>query len=315
MRSLLTSAAVFLSSLALAAPPPPAPAAPLPVPVKQLQLKGGTPLGVVKAPAPVAAPPKKQRSPFPSDAECVALGSVMNPIPFGPGETLEFDIDALGARAGTMTMQTLPVRDGVLPLEVSVETNTFFSKVRRVKGVARSELSPKTLRPSRYFEDAHENETHRIADVTFKKNKTAHLVSTIDGRTWQEELRWGNDVSDVAGAVHLLRAIPVKEGQRLCFDVYGIRRIWRVWGKVQPREHVSLPIGEFEAWHLAGEAARLDMPDARREVHVWVSDDERRLPLAALGMIDLGAVRATMKAFSRPGERTTRAENKANIKW
>ena len=263
----------------------------------------------------VAPPAARQRAPFPTDVECQSLGSVMNPIPFGPGETLEFDIDALGARAGSMTMQTLPVHEGVLPLEVSVATNTFFSKVRRVKAVAKSELNPKTLRPTRYFEDAQENDVHRVADVTFHKKNLAHLVSSVDAHTWQENLRFGNDISDVASAIHLLRAIPMKEGQRLCFDVYGIRRIWRVWGTVQPREHVSMPVGEFEAWHLAGEAARLDMPDARREVHVWVSDDARRLPLAALGMIDLGAVRASMKSFSRPGEKTTRAENKGNIKW
>ena len=273
------------------------------------------------APAPrgslvkVAKPQPGQRSPFPTEAQCQALGSVMTPIPFGPGETLEFDIDALGARAGTMTMQTLPIRDGVMPLEVAVETNTFFSKVRRVKGTAKTELSPKTLRPVRYFEDAYENDVHRIADVTFKKNKTAKLVSTINGQTWMEDMRWGNDVSDVAGAIHLLRAIPMKEGQFLCFDVYGIRRIWRVWGTVMPREHVSMPVGEFDTWHLAGEAAPINLPDARREMHVWISDDARRLPLAAMGVMDFGAVRATMKAFTRPGEKTNRAENKANIKW
>ncbi len=273
------------------------------------------------APAPrgsvvkVVKPQPGQRSPFPTEAQCQALGSVMTPIPFGPGETLEFDIDALGARAGTMTMQTLPIRDGVLPLEVAVETNTFFSKVRRVKGTAKSELSPRTLRPVRYYEDAFENEVHRIADVTFKKNKTAKLVSTINGQTWMEDMRWGNDVSDVAGAIHLLRAIPMKEGQFLCFDVYGIRRIWRVWGTVMPREHVSMPVGEFDTWHLAGEAAPINLPDARREMHVWISDDARRLPLAAMGVMDFGAVRATMKAFTRPGEKSNRAENKANIKW
>lgn len=273
------------------------------------------------APAPraslvkVAKPQPGQRSPFPTEAQCQALGAVMTPIPFGPGETLEFDIDALGARAGTMTMQTLPIRDGVMPLEVAVETNTFFSKVRRVKGTAKSELSPKTLRPVRYYEDAYENEVHRIADVTFRKNKTAKLVSTINGQTWMEDMRWGNDVSDVAGAIHLLRAIPMKEGQFLCFDVYGIRRIWRVWGTVMPREHVSMPVGEFDTWHLAGEAAPINLPDARREMHVWISDDARRLPLAAMGVMDFGAVRATMKAFTRPGEKSNRAENKANIKW
>lgn len=275
----------------------------------------GAPPPAPPPPAGAVIKPGKPRSPFPTDAQCVALGAVMNPIPFGPGETLDFDIDALGARAGTMTMQAMPIHDGVLPLEVSVETNTFFSKVRSVKGVARSELSPRTLRPSHYFEDAHENEVHRVADVTFKKNKSARLVSTINGQSWAEDLHWGNDVSDVAGAIHLLRAIPMKEGQVLCFDVYGIRRIWRVWGTVLPREHVSMPVGEFDTWHLAGEAAPINQQDARREMHVWISADPRHLPLAALGMIDLGAVRATLKAFSRPGEKTTRAENKGDIKW
>jgi hypothetical protein len=33
-----------------------------------------------------------------------------------------------------------------------------------------------------------------------------------------------------------------------------------------------------------------------------------------MGAIDLGAVRATLKAFSRPGE-TRKAENKGNLKW
>jgi Protein of unknown function (DUF3108) len=266
---------------------------------------------LARPPAAVA----RARSSVPTDAQCLALGAVLNPVPFGPGETLEFDIDALGAKAGTMTMQTLAAREGVLPIEVTVETNTFFSKVRRVKGVGRSEVLPKTLRPSRYFEDASENDVHRVADVNFKKKGTAHLKSTIDGQKWEGDLRWGNDVSDVASAVHLLRSLPLKEGMSLCFDAYGIRRIWRVWGKILPREHVSTPLGEFEAWHLAGEAAPMDMPDARREVHVWISDEPRRLPLAALGMIDLGAVRATLKSFSRPGERGDRAENKANITW
>jgi hypothetical protein len=240
----------------------------------------------------------------------------MQPLPFGPGEVLDYDIDALGAKAGTMTMRALPTRDGVLPIETQVQTNTFFSKVRRVVGTARSELSLKTLRSQRYVEDARENETHRIADVSFKGQKAVKLVSTIDGHTYQPVmLGYGNDVTDVGGAVHLLRALPLKEGQRLCFDVYGIRSIWRVWGTVKPREDVSTALGEFKAWHLAGEAARLDMPQLRREVHVWVSDDARRLPLAALGMIDLGAVRATLKSYSRPGEKTVKAENKGDIKW
>jgi hypothetical protein len=263
--------------------------------------------------APPTTPPP---SPFPTDAQCQALGPVRRPLAFGPGESLEFDVDALGAKAGSMAMRVLPqAGDGRWRLEVTVQTNTFFSKVRSVKGTATSFDDPKTLRPQRYLEDAVENGVRRVADVTFQKNRVANLVSISGGATTGRQLGFGNDVSDVAGAVYLLRALPLEEGQSLCFDVYAIRRIWRVWGTVLPREPVSMPLGEFTALHLAGQAAPLGMPDARREVHVWVSDDARRLPLAALGTIDLGAVRATLKAVSRPHERPARAENKANLTW
>jgi hypothetical protein len=279
MRWLVPS--LMLSSLVSAAPFVPAPP----------PTKMSRPQALQKSPA---AAVKKKGNPMPGDAECLALGQAMSPAPFGPGETLDFDIDALGARAGTMSMQVLPVSDGLMPLEVTVETNTFFNKIRKVKGVGKSYLNPKTLRPARYFEDAHENEIHRVADVSFRKNKTAHLLSDIDGQKWEGDLRYGNDITDVAGAVHLLRSIPVKEGTRLCIDVYGIRSIWRVWGTVLPREHVSLPLGEFETWHLAGEAARLDWPEMRREVHVWVSDDALRIPLRIEVKVFVGHVFAEL---------------------
>lgn len=256
------------------------------------------------------------RGPMPTDAQCTPLAAAAHPLSFATGEELAFDLDALGARAGRMTMRVLAPRDGLLPIEVHAQTNTFFSKVRRVDGTATSFLDAKTVKPARYLEDATENETHRVADVTFKpREHRARVVSTVDGRTGEYQLGYANDALDVAGAIFYLRQLPMKPDARVCFDVYGIRRIWRVWGRVLPKEHVSLPVGEFDAWHLVGEAAQLGLPDARRDLNVWISDDPRRLPLACVGSINLGAVRATLTGFARPGDRGARAENKGNLSW
>ncbi len=271
---------------------------------------GGGGAGVVVVPTPPALPP------LPSDAECAALPAARLPLSFLPGETLDYDLDALGAKAGRMTMRVLPLRDGSLPVEIHAETNTFFSKVRRVNGSGTSYMNPKTLRPNRYFEDSTENEVHRIADVAFHpKDHKVHLKSTIDGALNEWEMGWGNDGLDVAGTIYLLRQLSYKEGMPICFDAYGIRRMWRTWGKVVGREHISMPVGEFDAWHIEGVAARLDMPNMRREIHVWITDDARHLPLAALGAIDLGTVRATLTGFSRPGDKQTKAEPKGNLTW
>lgn len=258
----------------------------------------------------------KSTAPMPTDAQCGKIPALFTPFSFANGESLEFDLDALGAQAGKMTMRTLPMKDGKLPVEVKAETNTFFSKVRKVKGTATSYLDPKTLRPSRYIEDAVENGIEKYADVKFSpKTKSADMRYRIGKRNSRAKLTYGAEGLDVAGAIYMIRQLPLKEGLDVCFDVYGIRRMWRVSGKVLKKEHVSTGLGEFDAWHLEGFAVRLDNQSARRDIHVWISDDARRLPLAALGVIDLGAVRATLTGFSRPGEESAKAQGSESMKW
>ncbi len=245
-----------------------------------------------------------------------ALPALRTPIAFMPGEHLEFDLDALGAQAGKMSMKVQRPEKGSLPVQIEAQTNTFFSKVRRVKAQAMSYLHPRTLRPSRYTEDATENEVHRKVDVAFgSKDRSVKVDYVVGKRSGRFNYTYDKDGLDVAGAIYLMRQLPMKEGLSVCFDVYGIRRMWRMTGTVVKREHVSLPLGEFDAWYLSGVAVRLDKPSQKREVHVWISDDARRLPLVAVGTIDLGAVRATLTSYSRPGDKRKEAQGKENLKW
>jgi hypothetical protein len=251
---------------------------------------------------------------IPTDKECGALGTPQMPL-FPAGETLDYDLDALGAEAGKMTMRVLPKRSEAIAIEVTANTNSFFSKVRRVSATATSYLNPRTLRPKRYVEDATENEVARYADVSFKpESRQVSLDYKIAGRPGKRVFRYAHDALDPAGAIFLVRQLPLKEGTWICFDAYGIRNMWRVHGRVIGKEHVSLKLGEFDAWHLQGEAVRIDQPQSRREIHLWVSADERRLPLAAVGVMDLGAVRATLTRFARP-EGTKRGAGKETLKW
>jgi len=239
------------------------------------------------------------------------------PLSFATGEVLEFQLDALGiAQAGNLTMQVLPPRDGKLPIQVKAHTNTFFSKVRRMRGLATSYLDALTLHPMRYVEDATENEVRKTTSVSFRaKQRRVEVDYKIGDSAGQTEFQSAHDALDAAAAVYLLRQLPLEKGRELCFDVYGIRRLWRLSGKVEGREHVSLAIGDFEAWHLAGTAVRLDDFRHRREVHLWISDDHRRLPLVVIGAMDLGAVRAQLTRVSRPGEKAMRVEGRENLKW
>lgn len=292
------------------APPPPGRANP----VKHAPVKASMP--VVPGTMPSPAPRGGLGTPLPTEAQCPALPAVKPPFAFVPGEVLEYDLDALGMVAGQLRISVRPVEGGGLPIRVDAATNTLFSKIRKVTGGATSTLNPKTLRPQRYLEDATENDVRKMSSAVFRPGEHAVDMEWIYGpRNGKAVLKYGNEGLDVAGAAFLLRNLPWKVGAQTCFDVFAIRRMWRMVGTVEAKEHVSLPLGEFEAWHLSGVAIQLDNSQ-RREVHLWISDDARRLPLAAVGTIDLGAVRATLREVSRPGEKRARGEDpKRALKW
>lgn len=272
---------------------------------------------VHRVPVKPAAPEKPLDPAMPPDAQCPGLPAARAPFPFSPGEVLEYDLDALGMVAGKLRISVRPMDGGALPIRVDAETNTLFSKIRKVTGGATSTLNPKTLRPIKYLEDATENGVRKMALAQFRPGERALDMEWIYGpRNGKAVLRYGSDGLDVAGAIFLLRTLPWKVGAQTCFDVFSLRTMWRLVGKIEAREHVSLPLGEFEAWHFSGVAIRKDDQRQRRGVHAWLSDDARRLPLVVVGTIDLGAVRATLREVSRPGEKRARGEDpKQTLKW
>ncbi|MCP3060742.1 DUF3108 domain-containing protein [Myxococcus sp. K38C18041901] len=261
---------------------------------------------------------KPEEAPVTVEPCAQALPALRMPLAFMPGEVLEFDLDAMGAQAGKMTLRVQKPQDGQIPVLAQAETNSFFSKVRRVRGSATTWLNPRTLRPKRYVEDATENEMRRKVEVAFTHKDRAIKVDYQIGQRpkGQYNYTYDKDGLDVAGSIYLLRQLPLEENLSVCFDVYGVRRLWRMQGQVLKKEKVTTPLGQFDAWHLVGTAVRLDRPKQKREVHVWLSDDARRLPLAAVGTLDLGAVRATLTSVSRPGEKRQEAgAGKEEMKW
>lgn len=257
-----------------------------------------------------AAPPV---APLPSDDACRPLPPLLELPPFPAGERLRFELDAMGAKAGEMTMQVLPLEGGLMPIRVEAETSTFLRSLRNVKGQATTWVDPERLTPRRYAETSRDDDVQRRYQVTFSEDSAA-VGWSFNGRKGRNVLSLPQTTYDVAGITYLARRLPLKDGQSLCLDLYGVRRIWRLWGTVT-REKVNHPLGTFTAYRFSGEAARRDRPTVRREVHLWISDDDRRLPLAAVGTVNAGAVRATLVGYERPGEQARRLDDPRTLKW
>ena len=264
-------------------------------------------------PPPPAGPKPPVEPPAPA---CTALPKPRSgPLPFVGGESMTYDVDVLGARAGQMTFEVQPwARNAAeIPVRVKAESNTFFNKMRKIKGEVVSYLRSKDLRPNRFHEDLEEGGLTRVADTLFKDKRTevSWKSNQPDKPQGTNHFATSGEGYDYVGAIYLFRAISMKVGQPFCFEAYAIKRMWRVEGKVEAREHVSVPAGEFEAFHLSGVATTKGMKP--REIHVWISDDPQRLPLAALGVLELGPVRAQLISLHRPDMKANAGKQK--LEW
>jgi hypothetical protein len=252
--------------------------------------------------------------------ECAPLPRPLSgPPPFPAGELLRYDIDVVGVRAGRMSFEVLQGAKGAAETSVRVraESNTFFDKFRKVKAEAVANLRARDLHPSTFREDLSEGGVNRIAKVAFPPPGGKQVELEWRTATTVTLSRHGvvGDALDYVSAMYLFRALPLKVGAPFCFDAYAMKRMWRVVGKVEAREHLSTPVGEFQAFHLRGVATRAGSgPLASRQVHIWISDDAQRLPLAAVGVIDLGPVRATLSGVQRPDFKTEIAPDKP-LEW
>lgn len=252
------------------------------------------PLGAdaqAKAKAKAAPPPLPTCGPLPEHLEA---------RPWDDTERLYYDVDVMGALAGKLMLMAHPpsrVGSEVVVLRAMAASNSFFSKIRAVRGRAASHFDARTFRPRLYNEETKEGEIERSAQVRFDrspKGKAMALEYKRNGRSNKKRFTHAHEAFDPLSAFYALRGMKLAEGQSICFDAYGIRHHWRVSGKVVAKEMVKVPAGAFTAFRIEGKALRVDDPRKSREVHVWISADEKRLPLAALGVMDLGPVRAQL---------------------
>lgn len=217
---------------------------------------------------------------------------------FTPGEVLSFRLDALGADVGTFEVRVEPPpagdRRAALQLSSRAKTSAFIStNVGRYEAFAVALLAP-DLAPLHYREDVDEGDVHKAVELDFPpRDGVLKAQASKNGEPEPFSLPAGADVRDMISTLFVLRSQPLQEGAPLCVEVYAGRKIWRVTGKVAARETIETPFGHVPSVRLDAEALSAD-GKLRRTAHFWISDDARRLPLAAVGEVRGKALRAQL---------------------
>jgi hypothetical protein len=220
-------------------------------------------------------------------------------------EVLHYRLDALGADVGTFEIRAEPPTasersHAALRLSSRAKTSAFIStNVGRFETYATA-LIARDFTPLHYREDVDEADVHRATELLFPPlNGTLAVKATKNGEPEPLAVDLTENVRDMISTLYLLRLVPMN--QPVCLEVFAGRKVWKLTGQLAGKESIDTPLGHFMTLRFDGDAVRTDDPKIRRTAHVWMTDDERRLPLVAIGDVRGKTIRAQL--VSAPGLR------------
>ena len=219
---------------------------------------------------------------------------------FAPGEQLRYRLDVLGADVGTFEVvleapQAVDRGRASLVARSRAKTSAFVStNLGRYEGFI-STLLGSDLMPIHFREELDEGDKHRAVEAEFppRAGKLAARAST-NGKPEPLDLEATPLARDVLSTFFFLRALPLKAGTPVCLEVYAARKMWSMAGAVGPREQVETPLGKFSAVRIDAVATRIDDARVKRAAHVWITDDDRRIPVVAVGEVKGKTFRAQL---------------------
>jgi hypothetical protein len=213
--------------------------------------------------------------------ECRPMPAVRGPLPFHPGEVLRYSVNAVpaggakldltGLRAAHATLWVGRPSEHGLQLHVEAQTQTFVSKLLKLRGEATAFVDPQTLLPRRVMgRMTGDGEPYR-ARVIFGEE----ALEDFDGET----RHYSAGELDVLGTAYRMRAIPMAVGDSSCASLIGVNQRWRVQATVEDLAWVRTPYAELEAFHIRGTATNTSTPSLSAAFDAYFSTDARRLPL------------------------------------
>jgi hypothetical protein len=208
------------------------------------------------------------------------------------------------ATAEVTTTSSMVDGKKVYQVRVDAKTSKALDLIWKMRDVISSTFDGKSLAPSHYLFNQRENsriiDTEAKLDVNTKRWAVNRQQNGKRPRTYEFD---SQNTFDPISAVYLARSLDFKVGDKLFFKIFGGRYQYLLELFVEKKEPVELPSGKtVDAYKVvprvqnlkkSGYASRLT------EAAIWISADERRLPVKLSSKIAFGSVQLDLMEDKR----------------
>jgi hypothetical protein len=214
------------------------------------------------------------------------------PVPFHPGEVLEYDVGwSSYVTAGTATVTVKEKKPSYTSVAYYVvaegRPTALLSKLYTLYYKADTLIDVYTLLPQRGSLYVEEGKRHRMKTTTFDQpaRKAQYEVQTATHTA--KPLALPGFTQDALSALYVLRSIPMKAGDKFNMPVTDAGDVYKVQMQVGAIETLKTPLGDISALKIVPVigASKGTPPSG---IAIWISDDARRLPLKIEAQLAVG---------------------------
>jgi len=263
----------------------------------------------------------RQPRPIPLPTKLAIPQYQPGPAPLRNGETLIYEASWLGIPAARARIVLLDSQSNGATWtgKLWIRSSRAVDLLYRMRDYVDENFSSVNLRPQEMHIVQHDN--RRRDQWLIKFDDTAHLVTSArknaEGRTWLRQFSGGEPWGPFSGAM-VAMSLPLAVGQTYTFDVFSGGNRYVLAFAVQMRESITTALGSFRALRIAPSVVWLSESKFRQQVRntvLWLSDDERHLPLRIEAATFVGSIRVELvRMRNPPGPMIAAAQEQRNRK-
>jgi hypothetical protein len=221
-------------------------------------------------------------------------------VPFKVGETLSWDVSwssylTAGTAVATVKEKKPSFNSTAYYIVAEGRPTPLLSKLYSIYYKMDTLLDSYTLLPQRGSVYTEEGKRHRFKTTQFDRAGRKVFFEYKSDTTAKADFPTSAVTQDALSAIYVLRAIPLKAGDRMTMPVSDNGVNYKVQFDVGALESLKTPLGVQSAWRV-----RLSVFDDAnkaigKNVAIWMSDDARRLPLKLQADLPVGSFNLTLR--------------------
>lgn len=211
-------------------------------------------------------------------------------------EKLVYDVTWTGVKAGTATQEIIEGKDSIRVVSTVRSADwisVFFPVEDRVESVLAKAHPPRIGLPQSFRMKVREGKHRKDKEIIFEHGKgRARYIDHLNKENATVEI--GERTYDTYSSFYYLRTLPLEVGKSVFVSVLDNKRLWNIEVQVMKKERIKTVLGEVNTIVINPLVKNEGMFERKGAIFIWLTDDERRIPVRMKTKVAIGSITATL---------------------